>query len=150
MKRLIQSAIAIALLAGLAGIGVLILSPAISTAQTGCSDATLSGNYIYGYDGFEIADGEQLPFAYTGRETYNGDGTMTGVFSGIDSTGVTQFSAYDGVYSISSDCTGTLTTDPGTDDELNFNIFVDESTGDFYFTDIDEGFITQGFNQKVQ
>jgi hypothetical protein len=150
MNRFTQTVLAVSTLIGVLALAFFLVPSAESSAQTGCSNGTLSGNYIYGYDGFEVADGQNLPFAYSGRETYDGMGAMQGQFSGIDSTGVTEFATYPGVYAVNEDCTGTLTTDPGTDGELNFNIFVNETTGDFYFTEVDAGFITQGFNQKIQ
>ena len=51
-----------------------------------------------------MTDGQNIPFAFAGRETYNGDGTMSGIFSGIDSTGVTRSGTYPGVYTVNEDC----------------------------------------------
>jgi hypothetical protein len=58
-------------------------TPPIALADLGCSNATLKGTYIYAYDGWQIdADNVRKPFAFSGIETYNGDGTLRGIFSG--------------------------------------------------------------------
>jgi len=150
MKNSIKFVVGIGVVAIAVGIFAFANSSIGVQAQTGCSLETLNGNYIYSYDGFEVTGSGNLPVAYTGRETYNGDGTMTGIFSGFDSTGVTSGATYGGTYNVNADCTGTLITDPGTEAELTFDIYIDESTGNFYFTDTTGFIITQGFNRKVQ
>ena len=66
-----------------AGLALALQLPQGASAQAqACSLETLQGDYIYSYDGVTVADGQQTPYAYAGRENYDGQGGMTGVYSG--------------------------------------------------------------------
>lgn len=151
MKRLIQMTVIMGMFLLLAGAQLWFQAPLGVQAQSdGCTLATLNGNYIYSYDGVSIADEGQTPYAYAGQETYNGDGTMTGTFSGSLGGVITQFGTYDGTYTLEATCRGTLITVDPEGVVLSFDIYVDPSTGDFFFTAIDTGEVSQGLNRKVQ
>lgn len=151
MKRLIQMTMIMGMFLLLAGMQLWFQAPLGVQAQAdGCSLATLNGTYIYSYDGVSITDEGQTPYAYAGQENYNGDGTMTGTFSGSLGSNVTRFGTYDGTYTLEANCRGTLITVASDGLTLSFDIFVDPGTGDFFFAAIDAGEVNQGLNRKAQ
>lgn len=119
-------------------------------AQPQCSEATLRGTYIYSYDGFTVGEGgEQQPFAYSGIESYDGAGTMTGVFSGSTNGVIDQDVLYTGTYTVNADCTSELTTVDPVAGELHFDQFVDPSGDEFRFAQTDEGVVASGSERRV-
>ena len=46
-----------------------------------CSEATLHGRYLLGYDGVEVTGSEQIPFAVAGHAVFDGNGNVEQVFS---------------------------------------------------------------------
>ena len=61
---------------GLGYLGLQLGHPHSALADMGCSNATLKGTYLFAYDGWQIdADNVRKPFAFSGIEIYNGDGT---------------------------------------------------------------------------
>jgi hypothetical protein len=94
-------------------------------AQPECSKATLRGTYIYSYDGFTVGQGgEQQPFAFSGIESYDGAGTMTGIFSGSTNGVIDEDVFHTGTYTVNADCTSELTTvDPA--EEAHYDQFID-------------------------
>jgi len=131
-------------------------SPAPSGAYSqsnGCSLATLQGNYIWHQDGFSIEDEQQIPFAWIGQETIDGNGNLSGEYSGSWGGHIYQKVSYTGKYSLNADCSGMQTmaeqSDDDSDNETYYYIYVDPTTGDFFFTSSEEGEVTQGVYQKV-
>ena len=60
--------------------------------------------------GVQIVNGQPVHFAFAGQDHYNGDGTMTGVYSFSDNGAISQNVSYTGTYTVNPDCTGTFTT----------------------------------------
>ena len=90
----------------------------------GCSNATLQGTYLFAYSGFQIVDGQQVPFVFAGQDRINGDGTLTGVNSFSVNGAISKNVTYTGTYTINPDCTGTSTTvDDGTGETAHFDLF---------------------------
>jgi hypothetical protein len=137
------------LLLGLGYLGLQLGHPQIAMAQPECSEATLRGTYIYSYDGFTVGEGgEQQPFAFSGIESYDGAGTMTGIFTGSDNGVIDQDVFYTGTYTVNADCTSELTTvDPS--GEAHYDQFVDPSGDEFQFVQTDEGFVAAGSERRV-
>jgi len=93
-------------------------------ADMGCSNATLQGTYLLAYSGFQIVDGQQVPFVFAGQDRINGDGTLTGVNSFSVNGAISKNVTYTGTYTINPDCTGTSTTvDDGTGETAHFDLF---------------------------
>src|SRR4029453_353772 len=68
---------------GIGYLGLYLGHPPSALADMVCSNATLKGTYLFAYDGWQIdADQVRKPFAFSGLEIYNGDGTMRGIFWG--------------------------------------------------------------------
>ena len=125
------------------GIGYLGLSlghPHSALADMGCSNATLKGTYIFAQSGWQIdADKGRKPFAVSGMEIYNGDGTMRGIYSGNFDGVVVQMVGYTGTSTIHPNCTGeqTFTDDLGI--ETHNDVFVAPSGDEFTFVQTDQG-----------
>lgn len=73
--------------------------PAASASPRPCSNATLNGSYIYNESG--VLNGR--PYAESGREVYDGKGSIVVNYQGSDGTGGVELATY----SVSPDCIGT-------------------------------------------
>jgi hypothetical protein len=113
-----------------------------------CSLTTLQGTYIFGYEGFNIENGAQIPVAYAGQEVYYGDGTMTGVYSASTNGQITRNIPYTGTYTVNRDCTGTLTIteELGT---FHYDQFVGPKGDEFSWVATDPGIVATGFERRV-
>ena len=116
MKRIVSVLLALILLAALVIVAATSKHGVRAVyAQSGCSVATLSGSYAVSQSGFtpKKLNGNQLPVADVGVFTFDGAGntslTYTDVFNGVISTGLTGT----GTYTVSSDCTGSITLTTG-------------------------------------
>jgi hypothetical protein len=142
---------------GLIGVGLLVALGCLSL-QWGrapraedmleCSLATLQGTYIFAAEGFNIENGTPSPIAYAGQEVYNGDGTMTGVYSVSTNGTITRNIPYTGTYTLNEDCTGTLTTteELGT---FHYDQFVGPKGDEFSWVATDPGIVVSGFERRV-
>ena len=135
------------------GIGYLGLSlghPPSALADMGCSNATLKGTYLFAQSGWQIdADNVRKPFAFSGLESYNGDGTMRGIYSGSIDGVVSQMVGYTGISTIHPDCTGEQTfTEDLTGAVTHYDIFVAPSGEEFTFAQTDPGFVSAGSERR--
>ena len=116
MKRIISISLALAVSAAL-----LVLLPSskqglpVVHAQSGCSDATLTGNYPFVYTG-NGAPGHSVrgqnisPGAVVGVLAFDGAGNATASYTAVFNGSASTTSVPDtATYSVNSDCTGTLT-----------------------------------------
>lgn len=143
-------------LRSLCSIGALLVALACagcgSTADgAGCSEATLKGNYVYAYDGFQVMGdtaAQRIPFAYAGRDVWNGDGTM----SGIDSGGVNGVpdgvGAVTGTYTLGPDCTGTLVVTDANGDTTHWDLYVLNNGSLIQYVQTDPGFVAAGSEHR--
>jgi hypothetical protein len=94
-------------------------------AQT-CGVQTLHGLYLFATHGWNIVNGVAQPKAIVEGIDFNGDGTLISPFATVSINGnIMRSGATLGVYTVNSDCTGTLTFTPGP----SFDIFVDHRGG---------------------
>jgi hypothetical protein len=139
------------------GVGLLVALGGVSLAGErapqagdvlGCSLATLRGTYIFAYEGFNIENGTPIPVAFAGQEVYDGDGTMTGVYSASTNGQITRNVPYTGTYTVNADCTGTLTTteEIGT---FHYDQFVGPTGDEFSWVATDPGIVAAGFERRV-
>jgi hypothetical protein len=85
----------------------------VARAQSGCSVATLSGNYGFNNPGF-IAPGHsnkgaEVPFAAVGVITLDGAGNTSGTYTLAVKGGISSGNTFSGTYTVNSDCTGSTT-----------------------------------------
>ena len=136
---------------GLGYLGLQLGHPPSALADMGCSNATLKGTYIYAYDGWQIdADKVRKPFAFSGIEIYNGDGTVRGIFSGSTDGVVSRMVGYTGTSTIHPNCTGEQTFTDDNGDVTHNDIFVAPSGEAFTFVQTDPGFVSAGSERRVK
>ena len=133
------------LLAG-AAISLSLANPGNAEAQTTCSAATLNGNYIYAQDGYKNSVSE--PFAQAGRETFDGNGNMSGVFSG-NFNGTIVRGDYAGTYTVNpDDCSGSVTFTDSLNQTSHFDIYVADDGNEFVYVQTDENSITAAYERR--
>ena len=131
MKRTTNLLLTIAVLTGLAT-----LAPAVKDHFTvlpvvhasGCSDATLTGNYGITWSGFATPSnsttGNEVPWAGAGVVQYDGTGNFsaswTNALNGRILTGLTAA----GTYTVNSGCTGSLSFTSGDVTDVTANIVI--------------------------
>jgi len=119
MKRTVPALLAIA-----AVLAVGMLGPAakqhvsilpVVHAQNGCSNATLTGNYVFTYSGFNSKRNNyatELPIAAVGVSAFDGAGNVTFSYSNAFDGHIGATTTPDlGTYAVNSDCTLTI-SDP--------------------------------------
>jgi hypothetical protein len=116
MKRIVSALLALAVLAALAIIAATSKHSVRAVyAQSGCSAATLNGNYAIYQSGFTPKNlkGNPDPVADVGVVTFDGTGNFSLVYSeafnGVISTGLTGA----GTYTVNSDCSGSISLTSG-------------------------------------
>ena len=115
-----------------------------------CSLRTLEGFYLFAYSGYQIVDGQQIPFVFSGRDRLNGDGTISGVNSFSINGAISQNVTYTGTYTVNPDCTGTSTTvDDGTGETGHFDLFFGPDGDEVAFVQTDPGFVTGSIERRV-
>jgi hypothetical protein len=122
MKRTITALLATSVLAGL-----VILAPGtkhgltvvpVVHAQSGCSVATLSGNYGFTFGGsylYKQKNGSKkdAPWVGAGLAKFDGAGNATATWAQSSDGQITTNNSWTGTYTVNSDCTGLLTATPG-------------------------------------
>src|SRR3712207_3489476 len=108
--RRILSLVVVALV--MAAMVLVVAMPALTDAKdenadgAKCSEATLDGRYLFGYDGFVIKGNDKVPFAIAGYEVYDGNGHVKGVATTNENGKVTRNEPFSGTYTVKADCTG--------------------------------------------
>ena len=151
MRAIIRKMIRSLCVLGIGYLGLYLGHPHSALADMGCSNATLKGTYLFAYDGWQIdADGVRKPFAFSGIEIYNGDGTMRGIFSGSTDGVVDRIRGYTGTSTVHPNCTGeqTFTEDSGL--VTHNDVFVAPSGDEFTFVQTDPGFVSAGSEPRVK
>jgi hypothetical protein len=120
-------------------------NPGNAEAQNSCSTATLTGNYIYAQDGYQ--DSVSKPFAQAGRETFDGKGNMSGVFSG-NFNGTIVRGDYAGTYTVNPDCSGSVTFTDNLNQTSHFDIYVADNGNEFVFVQTDQNSITAAYERR--
>ena len=115
--------------------------PAHSSA---CDLTTLKGTYLFEGTGASVS-GTTTPTAFAGSEHFSGTGAVTG--SSTFSSGGTIFprSPFTGTYTLTADCTGTLTI--GT--TLHFDIYVAPSGEKVTYVQTDPGSVSAATETRV-
>jgi hypothetical protein len=119
MKRILSGFLAFAVLAAL----TIVTTTSKYTvhrvyAQSGCSLATLTGNYAFSQPGFtpKNAMGNPLPIAVVGVSTFDGAGNVSATFTDMSPGKPTYIAVQgtgSGTYTVNSDCTGSASFTSG-------------------------------------
>ena len=112
MKRIVS------LLAGAAVLATLVGLTKTAFAQTGCTNATLTGNYGFSFSGFSTKkplNGPLYPFYGTGLFTFDGLGNVSGAFTYAFNGQGGANTPYSATYTVNFDCTVSITGRDGAD-----------------------------------
>jgi hypothetical protein len=146
MKRRIDVGILLA-------IGLLILGvgrPEQALSDRPCSLQTLKGTYLYHCAGVQLGGDQPAHFAFAGYDHYNGDGTVTGVFSYSDKDNILHHVSYSGTYTVNPDCTGTYTTVDENGISGNLDLFFGRDGEEVTFVFTDPGVVDAGVERRVR
>lgn len=142
MKRVVSALLGLAVFAALLIVTTSskhIVQPVY--AHSGCSDATLKGNYGLTFSGFTVPGqnnkAKEVPFAGEGVFTFDGAGNLSGVYNGSQNGQVLTAVPYSATYIVNSDCTGTVTGAPGGNADGAFVIV--SGGAEIFFTQADPG-----------
>jgi len=130
---------------GLLAVGQGAAQDAAGTGKATCSLATLQGTYLYAYDGLQLTDNGQVPFAVAGYDVFEGDGNIPGVASFSVNGEITRNVRAAGTYTVTADCTGTSTY-PDLDE--HFDLFIAPDGSMFTFISTDPGVVAAGFELR--
>lgn len=116
MRQIVSAILALAVLA------TLVIVTATSKrgvravyAESGCSVATLNGNYGVTFSGFSVDNNMSAPFYGEGLLTFDGQGNLSGPIN-FSLNGVpTLNTPYTATYTVNPDCTGLLNGTNGSD-----------------------------------
>jgi len=117
---------------------------------SGCSAATLKGDYIFAQDGFLIAGKdakERVPFAVAGRDVFDGAGKVRGTIT-ISENGVIKRTTYKATYTLSGECTGSLTATDATGKTTHYDIFVQAGGDSLVWVETDPGTVSAGWEHR--
>jgi hypothetical protein len=120
-----------------------------AVADQGCSTASLQGAYGFAVAGqaFGTTGQEFAEFADGGRVVFDGQGGLTG--NGTESlNGAINPVAFNGTYTVQSDCTGTTTIQGGLTATLRFALV--ENGQEVDAIDTDPGVVAAGRITKIQ
>ena len=146
MKRQISVGMLLAVGLLISGAG----HPEQALSENSCSLRTLKGNYVYDCAGFQLVDGQQVHFAFAGRDHYNGDGTMTGVYSISDNGTLSHHVSYTGTYTVNPDCTGAFTTKDENGAVIHADLFFGRDGEEVSFVLTDPGVVDAGVERRVR
>ena len=145
MKRQIGVGILLALGLLISGAG----RPEQALSEKPCSLRTLKGTYVYHCAGVQMVDGQPVHFAFAGKDHYNGDGTMTGVYSFSDNGAISQHVSYTGTYTVNPDCTGAFTTKDENGVVGHADLFFGRDGEEVSFVLTDPGVVDAGVERRV-
>lgn len=131
-------------------IGLSWLAPWAAAAADGCTAGALKGAYIFALSGFKTAGesaAQRTPFAQSGREIFNGDGTMSGV-STASMNGTIVRLTYKGTYTVKPDCSGTVTFTDSQGQVANYDIFATPSGESFTYVQTDASVVSAGWERR--
>jgi len=111
-------------------------------AASGCTNASLSGNYGFTFSGFQLQNGQSVPFYGAGLAIADGEGNFVSTFAFSQNGAmpghryvVSTDSPYTATYTVNSDCTGLVTATPGSGGD-NFAFVIVSGGAEFLGTDI--------------
>jgi hypothetical protein len=157
MKRIVGLLLGLAVLAALV-VATTTLKRTVRPvyASTGCTDATLTGNYAFNFSGFgtRVANqpkGSEVPLVAVGVFGFDGTGNHSASFTLVQNGAVLTGNTASGTYTVNSDCTGSITWTAGTFAGTPFNIAVINGGAEMFGIETDtEAGVTATFDAKKQ
>lgn len=114
-------------------------------AAPACSNATLSGTYLYSYTGTALTGKDRGPFAYAGYDKYDGQGRVRGIATSSTNGKIDKRARYGGTFAVYSNCTGVLTYTDGT----AYDLYVAPDGSAVTFTQTTSGTVVTGTEHRV-
>jgi hypothetical protein len=136
---------------GLSAIVCMSGGAAAASADERCSDASLRGSDAFRVDGTNVSvplPGGPGPFAAVGKNTYDGNGRMTGVIV-ISSNGVIIPATYTGTYHVDANCTGFKSATLSVGPTVDFVFAIDDDLHEIRMMVSDPGFVVSGSARKL-
>lgn len=149
MKRIFNVTLATAVAAALTFLATTTSRHGVRTvhAQTGCSNATLTGNYPFTYTGHSTMGQSNVPNAAVGVFTFDGAGNLSESYTFVlNGVAKTTSAPHKGTYTVNSDCTGTATDATV---GIHFNLVTVGGGSEVFGVQTDPGF-TDTFDAKKQ
>jgi hypothetical protein len=114
-----------------------------------CSTATMKGDYLYAQDGIILGKSvdKNRFFAQAGRERFDGNGGMSGVYSGNFNGDIVRGS-YSGTYVMKADCSGSVTFTDNLKQVSHYDIYATQGGDEFVFVQTDSGSITAAYERR--
>ena len=111
-----------------------------------CSTDTLRGTYLFAFDGQVIQAGRQHPVAVAGREYFDGEGHVRGIFSFSVNGDVSRRVHQAGRYTVRSNCTGSGSYAASGD---RWDMFIDPDGSNLTFVQTSKGFVASGTESRA-
>jgi len=134
MKRIVSVLLALAVLAALAIVATTSKHGVRAVyARSGCSNATLTGNYGWAQTAWNGTGRDLLPSALVALVTFNEDGTLSAPYIYQEDGGGGARGFYTAKYTVNPDCTVSITSTNGED---NFWGVIVSGGAEVFLTDI--------------
>ena len=145
MKRQIDVAILLAIGLLVSGAG----RPEQALSGKPCSLQTLKGTYAYHCSGVHLGTDKPVYVAFAGKDHYNGDGTLTGVYSFSENGVISRNISYTGTYTVNPDCTGAYTSVDENGVVVNADLFFGRDGDEVHFVLTDDFVVDAAFARRV-
>ena len=127
------------------------VSPSYAAHRTTgrCSLATTNGRYVFAADGFQTVGRKQVPVAFAGQETYDGNGHVRGVVTLIQGTQVSRQVPFTARYTITPQCVMSISIKLATGMRIHADQYIAPSGRLFSFVLTDSGTVVEGWETRV-
>ena len=107
------------------------------------------GTYAYHCSGVHLGSGQPVSVAFAGQDHYNGDGTLTGVYSFSENGVLSRNISYTGTYTVNPDCTGTYTSVDANGVIGHLDLFFGRDGDEVSFVVTDGGIVDAAVERRV-
>ena len=120
MKRILSA------LLTLAAAMALVVLPNATAADAQCTNANLTGNYAGTLSGFTTlkSKANEVPWVVVGLVTFDGAGNVSFSYAGAINGGIFTNQTASGIYTVNSDCTGSVSFTAGDGAGTNGNVVI--------------------------
>jgi hypothetical protein len=122
------------------------------TAHANCTNATIKGSYAFTIRGqVLLPNGATLLIDGLARTTFDGEGNLTQLDAVATNGGVAPgWRVSTGTYSLSSNCTGTMTVTNGDQPPIHLQLIVSQSGNTIRDMVMDPGFVTTAEAERIR
>ena len=130
----------------------LVASSSLTAHASACSNSTIRGSYAFTIHGtIFLPDGSTLLIHGLSKTSFDGNGNLRQL-DAVAANGIVPagWRLSTGTYSLSADCTGTMTVSNGDQPPVNLQIVVSQSGNTIRDMVIDPGFATTAEGERLQ